>query len=275
MHLRSILAVALLTATHCVALLKGKGNALLQEHPRVIPSGKRIGILVRGETFRVRFDKSKNSTACDHRAEQPQIRTTATLLHKIIEPFEALGNHVQVTFTAEHCEMNQEITRILENHIVNNAFFESSGQNANFRKSLDVFAEGYGGSDAVANKLDYVFVTRNDLYWTEDINSWTSDFNGFNFLARCESNFGIDRPHMWCVHDIAHWMPAKMFPAFDRTIGRHSCFDDEFVSSKGGHKCYNAIKNALQERGESAEITFMSNESAFDAHPMKLVYIGR
>lgn len=229
-----------------------------------IPRGQKIGILIRGATFRAQFPGERHDAkvVCDPRTREVQIRGTTSLIKQVVEPFEVLGNQVHIVSTAHPCRFNQEVRRALGGRPVIFKELRSANQSHDLRMALDVFSEHYGGVEAVPNELDYVLVVRHDLQWLQNITHWANDFDAFSFLHRCNPDSGLNVGGSYCVHDIVHWMPSKLFPIFDATIG-HSweihgypipldCFEED------GHACYYPMKEAFSNYSKSAHISFIS-----------------
>lgn len=249
-----------------------------------IPSGKRITILMRGAAFRAQFLKQRQGAKvdCDPRTREIQINGTMSLLQQVVEPFEARGNEVQIVSITHPCEFNAEIVSIIGDRAVVLEEISPVDQYDDFRKTLDIFSEHYGGVGAVSNEVDYILVVRHDLVWLQDITHWANDFDSFSFLHRCAPETGRNAGGENCVHDIVHWMPSNLFPVFDATVGHSWPFFDATVGHEwnfdcfvhDGHACFYPMQEALANYSSYANISFMSPLQIHTKHDNDLVTLS-
>ena len=72
-------------------------------------------------------------------------------------------------------------------------------------------------------------------------------------------------PAAFCVHDLLHMLPGRLFSSLSRAVGRDRCFaprpnqsDPGAQGTENGHRCYSAIARYLRLQNESEPTTVLT-----------------
>lgn len=230
------------------------------------PHKSSILILLRGQTFRE--TEHDERLACKDFARPSQLNNTISVVKKIIEPLEQLGNQVDVISTDAPCSLTKEVNALYGERIVASASFKCGGQAENMRRALDTLNTKCGGAEKVSEKYDYVLVLRHDGRFVLEFDDWQADWSTINFFARCEDDPPPSKAmgSQNCVWDTVHLVPGKLYETFNSEIGqrrddimvdgekrRFKCFWEEADPNGHGHACYYPLLTALQEKDKNAK----------------------
>lgn len=232
--------------------------------PSSPPRKSSIAIVFRGQTFRE--EKHGTRYACMEFARPFQLNNSASVVEKIIEPLEQLGNKVDVVITDEPCSMTHEVSAIYGKRVVASETFAAGGQAENIRRALDVLNAKCGGVQDVSNKYDYVLVLRHDERVILNFNDWKADWSTINFFAHCEKEAPTSLGSEKCVWDTLHLVPGNFYETFNDVIGAshvkvrirgadltYSCFAGADPNGHG-HACYYPMLAALQAKDRRAKL---------------------